>query len=106
MYTDQLCIDSTTKRSSFCEGSKISCSKNGTVRVVILHDPKNEAKDHVAPDPNEGGSAAVFCACILLPVCIYFITTLYKFIEKSFILFSLDYSPKSHTSIYYIKNIL
>ncbi|XP_067947525.1 DNA helicase B-like [Watersipora subatra] len=48
-YAGEICIDSSTKRPTFKERFKICCSKNGTVNVVILHDPNNEAKDHLAP---------------------------------------------------------
>lgn len=44
-YTDQICIDPSTKRLMFSEKFKICCGKNGTVRVIVIHDPNHEAKD-------------------------------------------------------------
>lgn len=44
-YTGHLCIDSQSKRPSFFENFKICCSRNGTVSVMVLHDPQNEASD-------------------------------------------------------------
>ena len=56
MYTNQICIDSTTKRLIFHEQFKVCCSKNGTVPVIILHDPNNEAKEHVTTKSKPTGA--------------------------------------------------